>query len=113
MLFNFIFKNQTPTPSPPSPISSTAQSVPRQHVDHYVDVDQAEVDHVDVDQAEVVKASKTSSTVMAVEARANLKVSLHSRIILLAFGGHQSIGCSNHKSGLVLANFATHIMSPM
>ena len=56
--------------------------VPRQHVDHHVDVDQAEVDHVDVDQAEVVKASKTSSTVMAVEARANLKVSLHTPIIL-------------------------------
>ena len=50
---------------------------------------------------------------MAVEARANLKVSLHSRIILSAFGGHQSIGCSNHKSGLVLANFPTHIMSPI
>ena len=50
---------------------------------------------------------------MAVEARANLKVSLHSPTILWAFGGHQSIGCSNHKSCLVLANFAAHIMFPI
>ena len=86
-MIEFFFQKSDPHPpyifdSPKCALAPHQHFVPRQHVDHYVDVDQAEVDHVDVDQAEVVKASKTSSTVMAVEARANLKVSLHSPTIL-------------------------------
>ena len=90
-MIEFYFQKSDPHPQSPTPyifnstkcaLAPHQHFVPRKHVDHYVDVDQAEVDHVDVDQAEVVKASKTSSTVMAVEARANLKVSSHLPTIL-------------------------------